>query len=777
MRDKIELEAAAPVGRHEISERFMAPFYSGLRISSTKAMSRPQGNISTHRLHAGRREHEWDGVSGNLQRANNWITKMKTTTRSMKQNLTRGRWIAAAAILALCGFLGNNAFAGGGVGPAPLCTKKYAFYPQGGNFFSDLYPINFTDLDAGAGILDFRCSDYTLDGHIGIDSIIDGGFTAQAIGVPVFAVLDGVVLDTHDGEDDTHTAPGPFQTNFIRIDHGGGHITSYSALKRNSITVSASQTVTAGQQIALTGSSGSSFRPHLNFSSEVNGVTFEPFAGGCRGGESNWIKQPAFRSELYVRQFVITSEDLTGWPGPTTDTTRTGTYVVGNRAVNFWFVVGNGQGVQNVSMRYLRPDNSQRLAISPINVTAARNAFYAFNIGIDLDVPGTWHLEVSINGQVVTSAPFMVIPSGAPVNRPPAAVQTVFDPPAPVASDVLFCRINSNTLYLDPDYNFVRYRYLWQVNGVTVRDVTTAGLADAIPRDTAQTDNTITCTVTPSDGIENGPPTALSVQVRARADVSDRLLNISTRLRVQTGDNVLIGGFILTGTDPKRVIIRAIGPSLGIPGALGDTKLELRDGSGLLLAENDNWKDTQQAEIEATLIPPSNDLESAIVATLPANNANYTAIVRGKDNTTGIGLVEVYDLGPGANSKMANISTRGVVETGNNVLIGGFIIGNVNHGGGRVVVRAIGPSLGNVGVANPLLDPILEIHDSNGVLLSINDDWRQCQQTEIQATGLQPSDDRESTLLVTLAPGAYTGIILGKNNTTGVAVVEVYNLQ
>jgi hypothetical protein len=235
------------------------------------------------------------------------------------------------------------------------------------------------------------------------------------------------------------------------------------------------------------------------------------------------------------------------------------------------------------------------------------------------------------------------------------------------------------------------------------------------------------------------------------------------------------------GTEPKRVIIRAIGPSLsasGVPSALADTTLELRNGSGQLLAENDNWRTGgQEAEIIATTIPPSHDLESAVVTILPANNATYTAIVRGKDGTAGVGLVEVYDLGQSANSTLANISTRGFVETVDNVMIGGFIIGGARQGGGRVAARAIGPSLANAGIGNPLLDPILEIRDSNGVLLRTNDDWRECQETEIQAIGLQPSDDRESTILATLAPGAYTGIVRGKNDTTGVGLVEVYNLQ
>jgi hypothetical protein len=256
-----------------------------------------------------------------------------------------------------------------------------------------------------------------------------------------------------------------------------------------------------------------------------------------------------------------------------------------------------------------------------------------------------------------------------------------------------------------------------------------------------------------------------------------QLLNISTRLRVLTGDNALIGGFILTGSDDKKVIVRGIGPSLtsqNVPDALQDPTLELHDGTGATIASNDNWKDTQQAEIQATGIPPSNDLESAIVATLPANNSGYTAILRGKNDTTGVGLVEVYDLDQAANSKLANISTRGFVDTGDNAMIGGFIAGN---GVAKVIVRAIGPSLTGQGVANALQDPTLELHDGSGATIASNDNWKDTQQGEIEATTIPPTDDRESAIVATLFPGNYTAIVRGKNDTTGVGLVEVYNIQ
>jgi hypothetical protein len=253
-----------------------------------------------------------------------------------------------------------------------------------------------------------------------------------------------------------------------------------------------------------------------------------------------------------------------------------------------------------------------------------------------------------------------------------------------------------------------------------------------------------------------------------------QLLNISTRLRVQTGDNVLIGGFIVTGAGPKRVILRGIGPSLsgqGLTGVLPDPTLELH---GAVSINNDNWRDTQEAEIQATGIPPSNDLESAIVASLEPGA--YTAILAGKENTTGIGLVEVYDLDQPAGSKLSNISTRGFVETGDNVMIGGFITGPANTGATTVLIRAIGPSLGSSGIQDSLQDPTLELHDGSGALIAMNDNWRDTQEAEIIATEIPPTDDRESAILQTLAPGNYTAIVRGNANTTGVALVEVYNI-
>lgn len=242
-------------------------------------------------------------------------------------------------------------------------------------------------------------------------------------------------------------------------------------------------------------------------------------------------------------------------------------------------------------------------------------------------------------------------------------------------------------------------------------------------------------------------------------------------MSVQTGDNVLIGGFIITGTDPKTVIVRAIGPSLPVPGALADPILDLYNSSGQLILSNDNWMDApnRQAIIDST-VPPTNNLESAILVQL--NPGAYTAIVHGANNGTGVALVEAYDLAAGANSMLANISTRGFVQTGDNVMIGGFIM--LGTSSQQVLLRAIGPSLP---VAGSLADPILELYNGDGTLLASNDDWKDTQEAEIIATGVPPTNDAESAMVQTLSPAAYTAIVRGKNNGTGVALVEIYRLS
>jgi hypothetical protein len=251
-------------------------------------------------------------------------------------------------------------------------------------------------------------------------------------------------------------------------------------------------------------------------------------------------------------------------------------------------------------------------------------------------------------------------------------------------------------------------------------------------------------------------------------------------LQVLTGDQVLIGGFIVTGTEPKEVVLRAIGPSLaplGVPNPLPDPVLELRASDGSTLAMNDNWTNSpQMAEIVASGFAPKSDLESAIIYTL-SPDTSYTAIVSDKNGATGVGLVEGYDLDDTADSELANISTRGFVDTGDNVMIGGFILGGQGENA-NVVIRALGPSLTPLGVSGALPDPTLELHDANGTTIKFDDNWQDDpdQKAAIEQTGLQPKNDLESAIFATLPAGGYTAIVAGKDGVTGVGLVEVYKV-
>jgi hypothetical protein len=260
--------------------------------------------------------------------------------------------------------------------------------------------------------------------------------------------------------------------------------------------------------------------------------------------------------------------------------------------------------------------------------------------------------------------------------------------------------------------------------------------------------------------------------------VGPQPLNLSTRGLVGTGDNVVIGGFIITGTDPKTIVLRALGPSLsayGLSGVLSDPVLKVYNSSRTLIATNDDWQsDPNQLVVEANGLAPANPLESATAQTLAPGA--YTVTVTGKDATTGISLVELYDLSALSHSKLENMSTRGFVGTGDDALISGFIVGDV--GSTTVIVRVLGPSLAAFGVSGVLSDPILTIYDSTGSVIARNDNWLDnVNWIDVQKNGLSPIDQRESALVLHLPPGAYTAIVTGANGATGIGLAEVYTLH
>jgi hypothetical protein len=277
----------------------------------------------------------------------------------------------------------------------------------------------------------------------------------------------------------------------------------------------------------------------------------------------------------------------------------------------------------------------------------------------------------------------------------------------------------------------------------------------------------------------NGASTPTPTPMPSPSPDPSRLVNISTRVNVGVNDAVLIGGFIVQGSQPKRMILRAIGPSLasqGVIGAMADPTLELHDSIGATIATNDNWQtNTQASEISSSGLAPRSPLESAILATLQPGN--YTAIVRGANNTTGIALVEGYDLdSTTATTRLVNISTRGQVGANDQVLLGGFIVSGSQPK--NLFLRALGPSLTAAGINGALANPMIELHNSSGATIASNDNWQSsAQASAISATGLARTNPLESAILTTLSPGSYTATVRGANNTTGIGLVEVYDLD
>jgi hypothetical protein len=269
---------------------------------------------------------------------------------------------------------------------------------------------------------------------------------------------------------------------------------------------------------------------------------------------------------------------------------------------------------------------------------------------------------------------------------------------------------------------------------------------------------------------------------------SPSAVNLATRMKVGTGDNVSIGGFIITGNVPKKVMLRGIGPSLAVngqplAGKLEDPMLELHDSNGTIIGRNDNWRTSQtggvvtgdqSSQIKASGLAPTDDLEAALIASLQPGS--YTAVVSGVQNATGVGLVEIYDLDIEADSKLANISTRGFADTGDNALIGGFIVDGSFYSRSKIVVRALGPSLAPFGIPNLLKDPLLSIYDQNGNGVAINGDWQNANQPEVISAGLAPKDAHEAAIYMVLVAGNYTAVVSGEDGGTGVALVETYNL-
>jgi hypothetical protein len=342
-----------------------------------------------------------------------------------------------------------------------------------------------------------------------------------------------------------------------------------------------------------------------------------------------------------------------------------------------------------------------------------------------------------------------------------------------------FAETNSITLSWDANSepDIAGYKLYWGTSsGVYDQSNDVSQTTASVPNLTVGVRYYFAVTAYNKAGLESGYSEELSAIVPSpdSTPAPQYLLNISTRVRVRGGDNVMIGGFIIDGDSNKDIVFRALGPSLanlGVPGVLADPTLELYDSTGTLITQNDNWATLPSGTVPAGFEPP-NPAEAVIVASLAPGS--YTAVLRSADGTEGNALCELYDLSPG-NSTLRNISTRGEVGTGDDVMIGGFIIGGTTPA--KIMVRAIGPSLAAFGVSGVLPDPVLELHDKDGSLIFQNDNWRAEQAQQIIDTNIPPSDESESAIIATLAPGAYTAIVHDAGTAQGVALVEVYMLD
>ena len=400
-------------------------------------------------------------------------------------------------------------------------APPYTFFPQAGTQGQDLFLANYVDLsnsafDHNGSGLDFACTDYSYAGHNGHDSLVDG-FREQAIGVPVFAALNGTVIGVHDGEPDQETVNLVGRpTNFVAIAHAGGYQTTYLHLKKGSIVVANNQVVTAGTQIGLTASSGDSSWPHLHFTSSLNNVAFEPSAGKCRPGDSTWTNQPLFRRDTNVTSFTYGTQPFTGNANfPFDEVARSGTYTADTRTIYFRFRLHSLPAQSTYRFVLTRPDGAVVLDNSGSlgNVGFFKHAWYWFSRPVILSTVGTWSLKVYVNDQVAATAPFSVIAAGAPiVNQPPLPVRWVaIAPLSPTPADVPICRVTPGSVYRrDPDYDIVRYRYRWFLRETLIRDVTSAALADAMPSGLLRTGDALRCEVTPIDEALAGTTVAVA---------------------------------------------------------------------------------------------------------------------------------------------------------------------------------------------------------------------------------------------------------------------------
>ena len=401
-------------------------------------------------------------------------------------------------------------------GPA-AAMAPYRFYPLAGNLWQDINIGNFVDLDLTSGIRDYRCTEYTYDGHRGHDSGVLS-FRQQDIGVPIFAALDGIVTNLRDGEFDQQTTMSNAPANFVELDHGGGHRTLYLHMKKNTVAVGLGQVVTAGTQLGLTGSSGSSTGPHLHFESRLNGVAFEPSTGNCGPGASLWTQQPDPPSSPTLYEVVFSPSPHTGSLGYPFDTNlRIRNFFVSGSTVTFYPRVrfGDVPPQSSYRMQFLRPDGSIAIDFGNNfnNPTWWSSAWWWVTVNAVFNTPGEWRFRFLVNNSIVGEVPIPVIPAGGTLgNRAPHAISAVLDPAIPRIGDAQFCRVQNSqpVYYRDPDFDTMRYRYRWTVNNGVIRDVITGAMADAIWKGSLTQGAHVSCSITPMDGTTSASTATIS---------------------------------------------------------------------------------------------------------------------------------------------------------------------------------------------------------------------------------------------------------------------------
>jgi hypothetical protein len=398
---------------------------------------------------------------------------------------------------------GVGSGAGGANGAA-----EFSFYPQAGTLWRDLYPNNFVDLDPGPGIRDYMCGTQTYDGHTGIDSEVRS-FKEMDIGVPVFAALDGRVISVQDGAFDRNHGPTTARfDNHVVLEHGTGRFTIYGHLRKG-IKLRRNDRVVAGQQLGWTASSGNSTWPHLHFTAQVASEIHEAFSGRCSEGPSGWTEQVPIPSEAYLKDLALSAKPMTGKRDlPYDRAVRTGTFVRGTKVVYSRVEVGAvpPPGDVLLRIRLFRPNGSLGAESTMTLVTAHGQGYWRFAHRVSLSRVGRWRIVVDLDGRTLADSPMDVVATAAGVrNRAPNAVSVALVPAGPAPRGIVECRVSTSLVAEDPDYDIVRYRYRWNVDGKVVRAVQSAALSDVLRRGVAGAGKTVRCSVTPSDGRLSGP--------------------------------------------------------------------------------------------------------------------------------------------------------------------------------------------------------------------------------------------------------------------------------